>query len=81
MIREIDDVEIKPKEKAKKKGTKENMNDSGIGESFNVIIEFFKYHFHNIELYLLIIFVIKNSNFFQRRVLQVLKKIKTKLEY
>ena len=47
MIREIDDVEIKPKGKAKKKGTKENMNDSGIGESFNVIIEFFKYHFHN----------------------------------
>ena len=25
MIREIDDVEIKPKGKAKKKGTKENM--------------------------------------------------------
>ena len=42
------------------------MNDSGIGESFNVIIEFFKYHFHNIELYLLIIFVIKNSNFFSK---------------
>ena len=66
MIREIDDVEIKPKGKAKKKGTKENMNDSGMGESFNVIIEFFKYHFHNIELYLLIIFVIKNSNFFSK---------------
>ena len=68
MIREIDDVEIKPKGKAKKKGTKENMNDSGIGESFNVIIEFFKYYFYNIELYIIfvfyIIFVIKNSNFF-----------------
>ena len=38
MIREIDDADIKPKGKAKKKVTKENMNDSGIGESFNVII-------------------------------------------
>ena len=68
MIREIDHVEIKPKGKAKKKGTKEKMNDSGIGESFNVIIEFFQYHFYNIELYIIfvfyIIFVIKNSNFF-----------------
>ena len=53
------------KERQRKKGTKENMNDSGIGESFNVIIEFFKYHFYNIELYLLIIFVIKNSIFFK----------------
>ena len=58
MIREIDDVEIKPKGKAKKKGTKENMNDSGIGESFNVIIQSFKYHFYNIELYLLIIYLL-----------------------
>ena len=42
MIREIDDANIKPNGKAKNKGTKKNMNDSGIGESFNVIIEFFK---------------------------------------
>ena len=42
MIREIDHADIKPKGKAKKKGTKENMNDSGIGESFNVIIEYLK---------------------------------------
>ena len=28
MIREIDDADIKPKGKAKKKGSKENMNDS-----------------------------------------------------
>ena len=42
MIKEIDDADIKLKGKAKKKGTKKNMNDSGIGESFNVIIEFFK---------------------------------------
>ena len=65
MIREIDAVEIKPKGKAKKKGTKENMNDSGIGESFNVTIEFFKYNFYNKELYLLFIFVIKNSILFK----------------
>ena len=43
MIKEIEYSDIKPKGKAKKKGTKKNMNDSGIGESFNVIIiEFFK---------------------------------------
>ena len=42
MIKEIDDADIKPKGKAKKKDTKKNMNDSGIEESFNVIIEFFK---------------------------------------
>ena len=42
MIREIDDANIKPKGKAKKRGTKENIYDSGIGESFNVIIEFLK---------------------------------------
>ena len=39
MIREIDDVEIKPKGKAKKKGTKEKMNDSGIGECFNEFVQ------------------------------------------
>ena len=42
MIREIDDANIKPKGKAKKRETKENIYDSGIGESFNVIIEILK---------------------------------------
>ena len=53
------------KERQRKKGQRKTLNDSGIGESFNVTIEFFKYNFYNIELYLLFIFVIKNSILFK----------------